>query len=527
MFAGRTEATELLYSFEDFLLDSDRRELRRGDELLSVEPQVFDLLQYLIRNRDRVVSKDDLIAAVWQGRIVSEATLSSRINAVRNALRDSGQEQRLIRTILRKGIRFVGAVREEDGHEAAMIAMERPMSGLGLPDRPSIAVLPFVNMSGDPEQDYFADGMVEDIITGLSRIKWLFVIARNSSFAYKGRAVDVKQVGRDLGVRYLLEGSVRKAGNRVRISGQLIEAENGGHLWAERYDRDLTDVFALQDEMTLSVVAAIEPNLRRAEIERVKRKRPHNFDAYDLLLRALPNLYTRTPEDSARSLPLLDRALALDPTYAQAHGYASLAHQSIYLRGGMRRDNYEKSIRHAYAALEHGAGDTIALALAGFTIGIIEHDRKLMDEAFERALALSPSCALVYAFGCIPVAYGGDAERAIDWSERAIRLSPLDFMKHIPHGMICFSNFLCGRHDEAAVAGRRAVQLAPGVSIVHAWLAAPLAKLGRLDEAKAEAARLLAIDPGFSISQWSAAVGIAPHISDTVADALRLAGLPE
>ena len=516
----------MLYLFEDFALDSDRRELRRGGELFSVEPQVFDLLQYLIRNRARVVSKDDLMSAVWQGRIVSDATLSSRINAARNALRDSGEEQRLIRTILRKGIRFVGAVREEDGAEA-MVAMERPIPGLSLPDRPSIAVLPFDNMSGDPEQDYFADGMVDDIITGLSRIKWLFVIARNSSFSYKGRAVDVKQVGRDLGVRYVLEGSVRKAGNRVRISGQLIEAEDGSHLWAERYDRDLTDVFALQDEMTLSVVAAIEPNLRRAEIERVRRKRLHNFEAYDLVLRALPNLYTRTPENSARSLPLLDRALALDPTYALAHGYAALAHQSIYLRGGMQRDNYEKSIRHAHAALEHGAGDAMALALAGFTIGMIEHDRKLMDEAFERALALSPSCAFVYAFGCIPVAYGGDAERAIDWSERAIRLSPLDFMTYIPHGMICFANFLRGRHEEAEVSGRRAVQLAPGVSIVHGWLAAPLAKLGRLDEAKAAAARLVAIDPGFSISRWSAAVGIAPHISDTVTDALRLAGLPE
>ena len=214
----------MLYLFEDFVLDSDRRELRRGDELLSVEPQVFDLLQYLIRNRDRVVSKDDLVSAVWQGRIVSDATLSSRINAARNALRDSGEEQRLIRTILRKGIRFVGAVREEDGAEA-MVAVEQPKPALGLPDRPSIAVLPFVNMSGDPEQDYFADGMVEDIITGLSRIKWLFVIARNSSFAYKGRAVDVKQVGRDLGVRYVLEGSVRKAANRVRISGS---AHRGG-----------------------------------------------------------------------------------------------------------------------------------------------------------------------------------------------------------------------------------------------------------------------------------------------------------
>jgi len=264
---------------------------------------------------------------------------------------------------------------------------------LGLPDRPSIAVLPFVNMSGDPEQDYFADGMVEDIITGLSRVKWLFVIARNSSFAYKGRAVDVKQVGRELGVRYVLEGSVRKVASRVRISGQLVEAEDGRHLWAERYDRDLTDVFALQDEITISVVAAIEPNLRQAEIKRVRRKRPDNLDAYDLLLRALPSVYTCMPEGAAKGLPILEQALAIEPTYALAHGFAAWAHEIIYVRGGMRPENHDGAIRHAHAALEHGRGDAMALALSGFAIGMVAHDRKVAVEAFEMALALSASCA--------------------------------------------------------------------------------------------------------------------------------------
>jgi TolB-like protein len=516
----------LLYQFEDFALDGDRRELRRGNELLSVEPQVFDLLQYLIRNRERVVSKDDLIKVVWQGRIVSDATLSSRINAARSALHDNGEQQRLIRTILRKGIRFVGSVREETGTEAT-VAVERPKSGLSLPDRPSIAVLPFVNMSGDPEQDYFADGMVEDIITGLSRIKWLFVIARNSSFAYRDRAVDVKQVGRDLGVRYVLEGSVRKVANRVRITGQLVEAEDGGHLWAERYDRDLTDVFSLQDEITISVIAAIEPNLRRAEIERIRRKRPDNVDAYDLLLRALPSVYTCMPDGAAKGLPLLEQALALEPTYAIAHGFAAWAHQTIYLRGAMHPENREKAIRHAHAAIEYGPGDAMALALAGFTIGMVEHDRKLADEAFERALALSASCAFVYSFGCVVVAYGGDATRAIDWAQRAIRLSPVDAMNYIPQGIIGFGNFLLGRYEEAVAAGRRAVELNPGFSIVHGWLAASLAKVGQLDEAKAAGARVLAVQPNFTISRWSTAVGIAPHIIDAVTDGMRLAGLPK
>jgi len=522
----RSGTSKLLYLFEDYALDCNRRELRRRNELLSVEPQVFDLLQYLIRNRDHVVSKDDLLAAVWQGRIVSEATLSSRINAVRGAVHDNGEEQRLIRTILRKGIRFVGAVREESAAEVTA-AMERPKSELALPDRPSIAVQPFVNMSGDPEQEYFADGMVEDIITGLSRVKWLFVIARNSSFAYKGRAVGVKEVGRELGVRYVLEGSVRKAASRVRITAQLVEAENGRHLWAERYDRDLADVFALQDDITVSVVAAIEPSLRQAEIERIRRKRPDNLDAYDLLLRALPSVYTCMPEGAAKALPILDQAIAIEPTYALAHGFAAWAHEIIYVRGGMIQENYDGTLRHAHAALEYGRGDAMALALGGFSIGMVEHDRKVAVEAFEAALALSASCAFVYSFGCAPVAFGGDAERAIDWGERAIRLSPLDAMNYIPQGIIGFGNFLLGRYEEAVVAGRRAVQLNPGFSLLHGWLAAPLAKLGRIEEAKAASARLLALHPGFSSSRWCVAVGVAPHITGTVIDAMRQAGLPE
>jgi TolB-like protein/Flp pilus assembly protein TadD len=521
------ERIVLPYHFEDFALDVDRRELRRGNELIPVEPQVFDLLQHLVRHRERVVSKDELVDAVWQGRIVSDATLASRVNAARNALQDSGERQRLIRTILRRGLRFVGVVREEDTAAQAAVAAEQSKSDLGIPARPSIAVLPFQNMSGDPEQDYFADGMVEDIITGLSRIRWLFVIARNSSFTYKGRAVDVKQVGRELGVRYVLEGSVRKAGNRVRISCQLIDTEDGSTIWAERYDRELTDVFALQDEITVSAIAAIEPNLRRAEIERVKRQRPDSLDAYDLFLRALPDVYTFMPQGAAKGLPLLDQALAIEPDYALVHGFAAWAHQTLYIRGGFQSEHHDKAIRHAHAAIEHGSGDAMALALAGFTIGMVEHDRKLADEAFSQALSFSASCSFVYAFGCVSVAYGGDAERAIAWGEQALRLSPLDAMNCVPQGIIGLGNFLAGRHEEAVAAGRRAVEMTPGFSVLHGWLAAPLARLGRIEEAKASAARLMALDPHFTIGGWSRAVGLAPAIADEVTGALRLAGLPQ
>jgi adenylate cyclase len=265
-----------------------------------------------------------------------------------------------------------------------------------LPNKPSIAVLPFQNMSGDPEQEYFADGMVEDIITGLSRIKWLFVIARNSGFVYKGKSIDVKQVGRELGVRYVLEGSVRRAANRVRITCQLIEAQTGAHLRAERYDRPLDDIFAIQDEITLSVVGAIEPSLRHAEIERTKRKRPDSLDAYDLVLRALPHAYTAMPEGAAKAIPLIARALALEPDYPLAHGIAAWGHHILFNRAGMREEDRRSAIHHAHEAITHGRDDAMALALGGFVVSMVEHDTAAAVEAFEAALGLSPSAAFTY-----------------------------------------------------------------------------------------------------------------------------------
>jgi TolB-like protein len=238
------------FAFGEHVLDVERRELRRGGDPVAVEPQVFDLIVYLVQNRDRVVTKDELLDAVWGGRIVSESALTTRINAVRRAVGDSGEAQAVIRTIQRRGFRFIAEVRDEGAPMRDAPALEA--AALALPDKPSIAVLPFLNLSGDPDQEYFADGMIEEIITALSRIRWLFVIARNSSFTYKGQAIDVKQVGRELGVRYLLEGSVRKASGRVRIAAQLIEAETGRHVWADRFDGALEDVFELQDEVASS-----------------------------------------------------------------------------------------------------------------------------------------------------------------------------------------------------------------------------------------------------------------------------------
>jgi TolB-like protein len=306
----------LRYLFEQYAFDTDRRELHRGADVVSVAPQVFDLLDYLIRNRERVVSKDDLINAIWNGRIVSDAALTTRLNVARTAIGDSGEEQRLIKTLPRKGFRFVGAVREAQG--AASVAVtdnlaEPPKPALALPDKPSIAILPFTNLSSDPEQDYFADGIVDDITTALSRFKAVFVIARNSSFTYKGRVVDVKQVGRELGVRYALEGSVRKAANRVRITGQLIDIATGAHLWADRIDGELDDIFELQDHVTESVVGAIAPAVEKAEIERAKRRPTESLDAYGLYLRGLARFYQFARQANDEALRLFNSATELTP----------------------------------------------------------------------------------------------------------------------------------------------------------------------------------------------------------------------
>jgi TolB-like protein len=283
------------FLFAGHTLDKERRELRRGGSMVAVEPQVFDLLVYLVENRDRVVSKDDLIGAVWGGRIVSDSSLTSRINAARKAVGDTGEEQRLIRTVARKGLRFVAAVQAAaDGASQADLVSERPSAALPLPDRPAIAVLPFVNMTDDPSQEYFSDGITEDIITALSKLRWFFVIARNSSFIYKGRSVHLKQIADELGVRYVIEGSVRKGGDRLRITVQLNDVASGGHIWAERYDRDLADVFAVQDEITEAIVAAIEPQLYAAENFRARRKAPDSMDAWDLVMRALSHYWRVT-----------------------------------------------------------------------------------------------------------------------------------------------------------------------------------------------------------------------------------------
>jgi adenylate cyclase len=364
----------LRYLFEEYAFDHDRRELRRGADVVSVAPQVFDLLDYLIRNRERVVSKEDLVKAIWNGRIVSDAALTTRLNVARNAIGDSGDEQRLIKTFPRKGFRFVGTVREAKEPAGVAVAddqVEVQKSDLALPEKPSIAVLPFENMSGDPEQEYFAEGMVEEIITALSRFKSLFVIARHSSFTFKGKTVDIKEVGRRLGVRYVLEGSVRKASGKVRIAGQLIDAATGAHLWADRFERDLTDVFALQDEVTVAVVSAVQPKMLQTEIEMATRRRPENLTAYDLFLRSMQQYYLTTRESLAEAIRLAHRALELEPGFGSAAALAGDCHASNVAFGYTNDPQFDckEAVRLAHLALRIDDGDPDILSRVAVNLG--------------------------------------------------------------------------------------------------------------------------------------------------------------
>jgi TolB-like protein len=508
------------YGFGPFVLDAEAGMLFRHGEPVLLGRRAVALLRLLLERPQSPVAKDALIEAAWPGLAVEDSNLTVQIAALRRVLEQDGGAG-WIATLPRRGYRYVGPpVTRVD---AAANATPRAPA-LPIPEKPSIAVLPFEH-SGDAA--WFADGMVDDIITGLSRIKWLLVIARNSSVVYRGRAVDVKQVGRDLGVRYVLQGSVRRSNDRVRINAQLADSTSGTQVWAERYDRTLGDVFALQDEIALAAVGAIEPSLRRAEVERVKRKRPDSLDAYELVLRAQPDVDSGMPDRAAGALPLLMRALALDPAYALAHGLAAMAHHNRFLRAGLKEEDRLASVRHARLALEHGRDDALALTFAGFSLGMDAHDRAAAFAAFEAALALSPSTALGYILGSVVHSWAAEAELAIEWGQRALRLSPFDSWAFAAFGSQALGHFLLERPHEAAKAAYQAVRSNPGHSINYVILIGPLVTLGRLGEAKAAAARVMDLQPTFRFSRQFAGVDCAPELASKLGAALRAAGLLE
>jgi TolB-like protein/tetratricopeptide (TPR) repeat protein len=528
------------FLFTDYALDTDRRELCRRGELIDVEPQVLDLLIYLIENRDRVVSKDDLLASVWDGRVVSDATLSSRIYAARKALGDTGQDQKLIRTIARKGHRFVGAVRTPTkGGDPAAPATGPPPSGehrdesrpaLPLPDRPSIAVLPFQNMSGDQEQEYFADGIVEEIITALSRSRWLFVIARNSSFTYKGRAVHVKLIGRELGVRYVLEGSVRKAGSRVRITGQLIDASTGMHLWADRFEGQLEDVFDLQDQVTASVVGAIAPKLEQAEIERASRKPTESLDAYDYFLRGVSAVHQWTRSANIEALEMFSKAIAIDPNFAAAYGMAARCYSQRKAGGWVthRAEDVAEVRRLARRAADLGRDDAVALSTAGVGLAYVAGDAVEAVDLIDRAIALNPNLAMAWLFSGWTRVWLGEPELAIEHVARAMRLSPHDPQIATMYAALACGHSFAGRDSEALSWAERSLRLQPQYFLAAVVLAASSATAGRFAEAKKAMTNLRQIDPNFRISHLLDSFPIRRQ-EDFVrwAEGLRMAGLPE
>jgi TolB-like protein/Flp pilus assembly protein TadD len=518
----------LLYRFNDFVLDTSRRELRRGTALVAAEPQVFDILEYLIRSRERVVSRDDLLAAVWHGRIVSDATLSSRINAARTAIGDNGEEQRLIRTLPRKGVRFIGEVREEANAPAQAVPETAP--GIADPEGPSIAVLPFTNMSGDPEQEYFADGISEDIITALSRCSGLFVIARNSSFTYKGKAIDIRHVGRELGVGYVLEGSVRRDGNRLRISGQLIDAISGVHLWAERYDGDAHDVFELQDRITERVVAAIEPTLHVAEVERHRHSRPGKLDAYDLLLRAYALRYEFTPESIAAALDCLDQAVAIDPFYAPAMAAAAYCHALRHFQGWIHDDDVYRAtaVAQAWRAVELAPGDAQVLWMAAFAIWNMAAEREPAAELFNRSLAINPNSAMALTLAGWVETMRGHQNTGRAMVERALRLNPRDPRGWFMSGAMAIAAVNDGNYPQAIAWAEKALAQNRRFAVALRVLTVALVNDGQRDRAIQVAQELLKVEPEFSISGFLSRIPFPlESMARTYAIALKTAGVPE
>ena len=410
------------------------------------------------------------------------------------------------------------------GAKQPTIKMIEPAFPFSLPDKPSIAVLPFQNMSGDPEQEYFADGMVEDIITALSRFKSLFVIARNSSFTYKGKAVDIKQVGRDLGVRYVLEGSVRKSGNRVRITGQLIEASSGAHIWAGRFDREMVDIFALQDEVTQSVVSAIEPNLRSAEIAKKNTIPTENLDAYDLYLRALAKLDAFTKVDLEEGEALLRKAIAKDAHYSDAWAALAdtLARQVV---AGWRRSAADEAREAALNAVTLDPDNGAALALAAFVLAVMGGSLDGAVEFAERALIVHPNSAYVRTFCGWPFVYNGDFENALECLRVGRRMNPFDPRFHMTLNGMAGAYFFQKKFEEAISSTRSVLARLPH-PVSFKYLAASLVYLDRITEARDAVRQLLAFDPSVTISN-SRMFFRHRWMIDHLTDGLRTAGLPE
>jgi TolB-like protein len=483
----------MAFAFADCVLDVEQHELRRSGELVALEPQVFDLLVHLIGHRSRIVSKAELIDKIWGGRIISDSAVTTRLNAARKAIGDTGAAQHLIRTVSRRGVRFVAEVWEQTppaSTESARAPVDA--AAVSMTDGPSIAVLPFADLGAGAEQEYFADGITEEIITALSRIRWLRVMARNSTLAYKGNGVDVKQVGRELGVRYVLEGSVRRESRRLRVTAQLIDAATGAHVWAERFDGTLDDVFEFQDKVASSVAGVIEPELQAAETSRVARRPTADLAAYDLYLRAYAAVWS-----SARriheALRLTEQAIARDPQYGLALAWAAyccfrLVHDN---RSHDPAADRAKGVDFARRALEVGGDDPAILVYCAMTLAYFGEDIGAMLALVDRALAFNPSFARGWMTSGLLRLWAGQLDIAIEHVEVAMRLSPRARIG--PAFLITgVAHFYSRRFDEALSCLLLAFQEDPSLPQPYRYLAACYAHMGRLDEAREIVAKIRA-----------------------------------
>ena len=523
------------YLFEDYTFDLDRRELRRGSDVVPITPQVFDLLDYLIRNRERVVTKDDLFRAVWNGRVVSDAALTTRLNAARNAIGDTGEKQCMIKTLPRKGFRFVGSVQETQGDSMEPDASsEQGNEALRSPAAPphlSIVVLPFANLSGDREQDYFVDGVTESLTSDLSRINDSFVIARNTAFTFKGKAVDVKQVGRELNVRYVLEGSVQRSNERLRVSVQLIEAETGSHLWADRFDKPVADLFDMQDEIVSRLANTLNAQLVAAEARHAERSQ--HPDAMDLNFqgRACLNAGT-TREHLDRARGFFQRALALHPCSVGAllgmsTVDAAVAASSMTDDGTARLAAAEAASIKALSLMPNHA---VAHTCLGFVQMITDRADQAIGEC-ERALALDRNLANAHAligFAKYFLGRGAETESHI---QKAFRLSPRDPGAFRWMVWVGFANVHLNADTEAVAWLRRGLEANRNYSIAHFSLAAALARLGELNQARTVVQEGLALDPNFTIRRFRTMV-FSHHPAylagrERTYDGMRIAGVPE
>ena len=552
--------SSLRYLFEDYTFDIERRELHRGADAVSITPQVFDLLDYLIRNRERVVSKDELIGSVWNGRIVSDAALTTRLNAARNAIGDSGEEQRLLKTLPRKGFRFVGSVQETQTPAVASVAAHpgeqdpertgperscavdgegfgaKTHNGGTIPaprrsPRLSIVVLPFVNLSGDPAHDYFVDGLTESLTTDLSLFSNLFVIARNSAFSYKGKEIDVRQVGRELNVRYALEGSVQHNGNRLRVNVQLIDAENGKHLWAERFEKPVVDPFDTQDEIVSRLAYTLHTQLVVAAARRAERL-PHP-DAKDLLFQGAACLWTGwTPQHVRQAREFFERALAIEHSSIGAlFGMANVGLISgLILLTDDPAPGYLAAETNAIKAHSLNPSDGYIHLLLASVYTMTNRAAQGIAEC-EQALALDRNLAYAHAVMGLAKCCMGCAAETEGHVLEAFRLSPRDMSAHQWMYFVGTAKLHLGADAEAVDWLRRSIETNRNLPPAHFALAAASGLLGARDEARAAAQAGLAINPGFTIRRLRAAKSsdnptylVGQH---RLCEGMRIAGVPE